>query len=175
MSTTDLARTAMMVALCVALGYFLAGVPNLELISAAVFTCGVLTGVRRGALVGMLSEGIYAGINPNGVSQPPLYAAQVVSFTIIGAAGGALHRILPRLPLPVQAGVAAASGLVLTLLFDVLTNSAVWLLFRGSSSWIATVAGGLAFPFPLAHALSNTLAFALVVPAVCRVWRRSPA
>jgi hypothetical protein len=175
MSTHELARTALMVALCAAVGYLLSGIiPNLELISAAVFTCGVLTGVRRGALVGLLAESIYAGINRNGVSPPPLYAAQLLGFTLIGAGGGMWHRLLPRLPLPLQAGIAAFCGFLLTLAYDVLTNTAIWAMFRGTSSWTATMIGGLTFPFPLAHPLGNTVGFALVVPAVCRVWRRSP-
>ena len=173
MGTDELARTALMVALCAAIGYLLAGVPNVELISAAVFTCGALSGVRRGALVGLLAEGIYAGVNPNGVSPPPLYAAQILAFALIGAAGGALHRVLPRLPLVLQAVLAGGCGFVLALVYDLFTNSAVYLLFRSTSSWAATLAGGLTFPFPLAHELGDALGFALVVPAVCRVWRRS--
>jgi hypothetical protein len=175
MSTHELARTALMVALCAAIGYLFAGIPNIELITAAVFTCGVLTGVRRGALVGLLAEGIFAGINPNGVSPPPLYASQLIGFTLIGAGGGALHRILPRLPVPLQVGIAFTSGFLLTLIFDILTNTAIWLMFRSSSKWVATLVGGLTFPFPLAHPLVNAAGFALVVPPVCRVWRRSRA
>ena len=40
--TRLLVRTALWIAMCVALGYLMAGVPNIELISAAVFTCGAL-------------------------------------------------------------------------------------------------------------------------------------
>ena len=71
-----------------------------------------------------------------------------------------------------QAVLAGAAGFLLTVLYDVLTNSAVWLMFRGKSAYVATLVGGMSFPFPLAHALGNTLTCAVLAPAVCRVWRR---
>jgi hypothetical protein len=175
MSTRDLIRTALLVALCVAVGYLLAGIPNVELLSASVFTSGLLVGARRGALVGLLSEGIYSALNPWGVAPPPLYAAQLLGFACTGAAGGLLRGILPRLALPVQAAVAGLCGFVLTLGYDVLTNSAIWLTVRETTPWAAVLLGGLSFPFPLAHPLGNTVAFAVVAPAVCRAWGRSPA
>lgn len=170
--TRLLVRTALWIAMCVALGYLMAGVPNIELISAAVFTCGALVGPRRGALVGAIAEAIYSGFNPYGVAPPPLYAAQVLGFALIGAGGGLAAPLLSRLRFGMQAGVAAAAGFLLTLVYDVLTNAAVWLTVRETASLPAVVLGGLSFPFPLAHTGSNTLLFALVVPAVLRAVRR---
>ena len=180
MPTRDLIRTALMVALCAAVGYLkvfvapFAVLPNLELVSAAVFTCGVLSGARRGALIGALSAAIYFGLNPNGVSPPPLFVAQVLSMACMGGCGGGLRRLVRRLPWAMQSLLAGACGLVLTLVYDVATNSAGYLMVREASSYVAYLVAGLSFPFPLAHALGNTLGFALVTPAVCRaVWRRS--
>jgi hypothetical protein len=174
-TTHDTVRTALLAALCAVVGYLLAGVPNIELISTAVFTCGLLLGVRRGAVIGLLGEAIYAGLNPNGISPPPLFVAQVASFALLGAAGGLVRPVFARLPWILQAVVAAACGFVLTLVYDVLTNLAVWVTVRESASLAAIVVGGLSFPFPLAHAAVNTAAFGLIVPAVRRaVLRRSP-
>ncbi len=170
-----LVRTALLAALCAALGYALAGVPNVELISAAVFTSGALVGPRRGALVGALAETVFAGFNPNGVSPPPLYAAQVLGFMLYGAAGGWLGAGVRRGPWALRVLVAAVTGFALTLGFDVLTNTAVWFTVRESSTLAAVVLGGLAFPFPLAHALFNTVGFALVVPATLRAVERRSA
>lgn len=176
MQTRDLVHIALLVALCAAVGYAMSGVPNVELISAAIFTSGTLQGVRRGALIGAMAELIYAGFNPYGVSPLPLYAAQVAGMGMIGAAGGAVSPLLARQPRPLQVLLAGTAGLVLTLLYDVLTNSAVYLGARESSSWMAVVVGGLSFPFPLAHAIGNTIGFALVTPAVrSALLRRSPA
>jgi hypothetical protein len=166
---------ALLVALCAALGYLLAGVPNVELVSVAIFTSGALEGPRRGAVIGLLAEGLYAGLNPNGVSPPPLYLAQVTSMAAIGAAGGSVGPLLRRCRAVAQAIAAALSGLGLTLAYDVLTNSAIWLAARESASWLAIIVGGLSFPFPLAHALGNTAVFALLVPAVLGAVRRRSA
>ena len=176
MQTRELVHIALLVAVCAAVGYAMSGVPNVELISAAIFTSGTLQGVRRGALIGAMAELIYAGFNPYGVSPLPLYAAQVAGMGIIGAAGGAVSPLLARQSRPLQVLLAGTAGLVLTLLYDVLTNSAVYLGARESSSWMAVVVGGLSFPFPLAHAIGNTIGFALVTPAVrSALLRRSPA
>jgi hypothetical protein len=174
MSTHELIHTALLVALCAAVGYA-SRIPNVELISAAVFTSGLLVGVRRGALVGGLAEAIYSGLNPYGVAPPPLYAAQILGFALYGMAGGALRRHLPRLALPLQAAVAGLCGFMLTLVYDVLTNSAVWLTLREGTSYRAVLLGGLAFPFPLAHPLTNTAGFAILAPVVSRMWRRRSA
>lgn len=174
-ATHDTVRTALLAALCAVVGYLLAGVPNIELISTSVFTCGVLLGVRRGVVIGVLAEAIYAGLNPNGIAPPPLFVAQLLAFALLGAGGGVVRPVFTRLPFALQAGVAAASGFVLTLVYDVLTNIAVWVTVRESASLAAIVIGGLSFPFPLAHAAVNTVAFGLIVPAVRRaVVRRSP-
>lgn len=174
METRELIQTALLIALCVALGYLMAGVPNVELISAAIFTAGLLVGVRRGALVGAVAEALYAGINPYGVSAPPLLVAQILAMMLIGSVGGALRGIWVHLDWRLQSAVAAVAGFVLTLVFDVLTNSAVYLSLRETTTWAAVVVGGLMFPFPFAHALGNTLAFALVAPSVsAAVARRS--
>jgi hypothetical protein len=170
-TTRELVRTALLAAACAALGYLLAGVPNVELISAGVFTSGALLGVRRGALCGGLAEAIYAGVNPNGISQPVLYAAQVLGFVILGAAGGALRPLMQRRAVLVQTALAAVCGFVLTLVYDLLTNAAVWVTARENASLAAIVVMGLSFPFPLAHPLGNTIGFALMVPAVLRATR----
>lgn len=173
--TLDRVRIALLAALCASIGYLLAGVPNIELISAAIFVCGALRGVRRGAVIGLLGGGIFAGINPNGVSPPPLLVSQVTGFALLGAGGGVMGPMLGRAGIGLQAVLSAACGLGLTLVYDVLTNVAVWLMAREGASLLAVVVGGLSFPFPLAHAGVNTVAFGVVVPSVLRAVRRRSA
>ncbi|HZM14905.1 MAG TPA: hypothetical protein VFE28_02780 [Candidatus Krumholzibacteria bacterium] len=176
MDTRELIHTALLVSVCVALGYLVAVVPNVELISVAIFTAGTLKGVRRGALIGALAEGIYAGVNPYGVSPLPLLLSQILGMSVLGAAGGVFARHPAQVPAALQAVLAGACGLVLTLFYDVLTNSAGYLLVRETTPYLAYMIAGLSFPFPLAHALGNTISFALVVPGVRRATRRwSPA
>ncbi len=172
METRELIRTALLVALCVAVGYLMAPIPNLELLSAAIFTSGVLTGARRGAVIGCTAETIYSGLNPYGFAPLPLLLAQVFGMTVIGTAGGLLGRPTERLSRVADAMFAAACGLILTLLYDIVTNLAGYLLVRESTPFLAYMIAGLSFPFPLAHAGSNSVCFALVVPSVRRAYRR---
>lgn len=174
-ATRELVQTALLAALCAAVGYLFSTIPNVELISATTFACGVWAGPRRGALVGALAEAVYAGFNRYGVSPPPLYASQILGFAFLGAAGGLAGPVLRRVPWAVAVALAAVSGFVCTLVYDLLTNAAVWVMAR-EQSFVRVVWGGLVFPFPFAHALSNTVAFTFVVPAVMRALRhRRPA
>jgi hypothetical protein len=162
-----------MVALCVAIGYLLIPIPNIELLSAAVFTCGVLRGGRRGALVGALTMVLFGTLNPMGVSPPPMFVMQIVGMTLIGASGGFLAGMRPSSRLAVLAG---AAGFVLTILNSILVDTGGWIAFRESSSLGAMILGGLSFPFPLARPLFNSVGFAVVVPAVVgALSRRSPS
>lgn len=173
-ATRDLVQTALLAALCAAVGYLFSSLPNVELISATTFACGVWAGPRRGALVGALAEAVYAGFNRYGVSPPPLYAAQILGFAFLGAAGGVLGPMLRRVPGAVAVFLSAASGFACTLAYDLLTNAAIWVMAR-EQPFVRVVWGGLVFPFPFAHALGNTVAFACVVPAVMRALRHRRA
>jgi uncharacterized membrane protein len=174
MPTRQLLQTALFTALCVSLGYLLAGVPNVEILSASVFTSGVLLGPRRGGIVGALAELLYAGLNPYGLAPLPLLLAQVLAMAAIGGSGGVFARLAARRPWRLEVALAALVGFVLTLFFDVLTNAAGFLMVRESARFVPYMVAGLSFPFPLAHSLSNAASFAIVVPAVHRAsqqWR----
>jgi hypothetical protein len=140
----------------------------MELISAAVFASGAIAGVRRGAVVGALAESIFAGFNPMGVSPPPLFATQVLSFAGLGALGGVARPFVARGPAPLRVAAAALCGFLATAAYDAATGVAVWTTVRDQAPLAAIVLGSLTFPFPLAHALGNAIAFAVVVPAVAR-------
>ena len=168
MTTRDLVQTALMIAMCVAIGHLLALVPNVELISAAVFCCGFLTGVGRGALIGAAAALLYFGFNVNGVAPPPLLLAQVIGVTLIGAGGGVLRKSGAQRSVIALTGLAGLAGFGLTLVYDVLTNTAGYLMVREGTGYLAWLVAGLTFPFPLAHVLLNTVTFALAVPAVAR-------
>jgi hypothetical protein len=88
--TSSIARTAVLVALSVALGFLLISVPNVELLTFSVFVSGAVLGRWRGALVGALAMAIYSGTNPygSGLGFPPLYAAQILSAAFTGFTGG---------------------------------------------------------------------------------------
>ena len=134
MQTRDLIQTALMVALCVAIGYLMVFIPNVELLSAAVFVCGVLRGSRRGALVGVLTMVLFGTINPMGVSPLPMFVAQLLGMAVVGAAGGLLAAEASARRLAVWSAVA---GFLLAVFNSVLVDTGGWVAFRESTSWWA--------------------------------------
>ncbi len=169
-------RAALFTALSVALGFLLAAVPNVELMSLSVFLGGVFCGPRVGSLVGVLSESLFSLLNPLGPALPPLFAAQLAGFALVGLVGGLLG---PRLR-PGRSGavlVSALAGLVLTLIYDALTNAATAFIALGPRRLVeglggVFVAGAL---FMVIHVGVNTAVFAAAVVPVVRVahaWQR---
>ncbi|MCD6379025.1 ECF transporter S component, partial [bacterium] len=115
--------TALFTSLAVVLGYILAAVPNVELMTLTVFLSGVFAGPRYGAVTGILSITLYSFFNPFGISLPPLLAAQITGFLVVGVVGGLLRARVFR-----GGGTAviiiAVAGFITTLLYDILTTVA---------------------------------------------------
>jgi hypothetical protein len=161
---------ALFIALSVAVGYLLAGVPNVELMTLCVFLSGVFLGCGLGAVVGILSIFLYSVFNPFGPPLLPLIITQLVGFALIGLSGGLLR---------VQIGcagrraivVSAVAGLILTVVYDLLTTVATAFVFLGGDGFIegfmgVFIAGAL---FLVIHTISNTVVFAVAVVPVVRV------
>jgi hypothetical protein len=157
-------RAALFTALSVALGFLLAAIPNVELMTLTVFMSGVFCGVRLGGIVGTLSILFHSILNPLGPAPPPLLAAQVAGFCIIGVAGGLAG---PRIRPGRSGGIigSAVLGFVLTLLYDVLTTLATAFIALGAGTGVEGVgkifvagAGFVAW-----HVGVNTAIFAVAV------------
>ena len=88
--SSRLAFTALFAALAAALGFAGALVPNVELITLAVFLGGVATGVGAGIAIGVIAEFVFSILNPLGPALPFVFAAQLLGMGIAGAAGGIL-------------------------------------------------------------------------------------
>jgi hypothetical protein len=163
---------ALFVALSVALGFLLAGIPNLELMTLTVFMAGGFCGARLGSAVGALSILVFSVLNPLGPAPAPLLAAQVAGFALAGAGGGV---VAPRLAPAGGAGVAAAAaaGFVLTTAYDILTTAATAFIALGASRFIEGL-GGVALAgavFVAWHVGVNTAVFAVAVPPLMRAVR----
>ena len=171
METRELVQTALLVAVCVAAGYLLTAIPNVELISACIFTAGVLKGARRGAVVGALAEFLYSSLNPYGMAPFPLLGSQILGMAMIGAMGGVFGAWTGSATTVRQAWLAGVFGFGLTIAYDVVTNVAGYLMVRESTPFAAYMIAGLSFPFPLAHPLGNAAGFALLAPSVRRALR----
>ncbi len=172
-----IARIAIFVALVCALGFALAAVPNVELMTLGAFVAGAALGSRAGAVVGGTAMAIYSGLNPYGMAPPQVYAAQVVGFFLIGAAGGLVRR-RGSAPGggkgPVTAALSALAGGVagatLTLAYDVLTNlGTAWAMGSLANPW-PIVAGGVAFG--AWHLAVNAVLFAVCAPPLLAALRR---
>jgi hypothetical protein len=157
---------ALFTALAVVLGYLMAAVPNIELMTLTVFLGGMLTGFRCGALIGILSILIFSMFNPYGAALPPLLAAQMAGFALIGAAGGLLRGTVRRYGM----AAAAIAGLSVTLFYDILTTLASAYITLGSESFVDGLIGFFAASavFILIHTGVNTLIFSQAVTAVAR-------
>ena len=174
--TRRIIQTGLFVALVVVLGFLLAEVPNVELMTVSVFLSGVILGLRRGVVVGLLSILLYSLFNPYGPPLPPLVLAQILGFAIIGSSGGILRK---QLALGGKAPYlfSALAGLILTLIYDSLTTAATAVIVLGVDGFMKGLAGFFVAGalFIVVHTLSNTIVFAVTAVPVLRAvssWER---
>ena len=157
--------SALLIALCVVIGYIFLYVPNVELLTASVFVSGYLVGPLFGLATGLFAELIFSLFNPLGAPIPSLLLAQTVSMALIGAAGGLYRRRAfdKKMSWP---GVVqlAVTGFMLTLLFDVLTTLSFAILMAGTDvkKLLSTFVYGMSFY--AIHLFCNTVVFAMLVP-----------
>jgi hypothetical protein len=173
-------RSAVLIAFSVACGYAkLILFPYLffvELFTMAVFLSGMVAGAAWGAWIGGVSRLVFSVANPLGPPHPWILLAQVVAGALVGALGGAAGSwlFLPRGRASVHgAGRTAlllASGVVATLLYDLLTNLAQGIVF---GSIPATLVLGAV---PAAQHIASNAAIFAVVGSLALPWlARHPA
>ena len=157
-----------MSALGVAGGYLFSFIPNVEVISAIIFITGFLTGLTGGMLTGTIIFVIYGFFNPYGPSPLPFLLIQCFAGGIIGV-GGFVQRKY-RLD---TMYLFMVSGLVLTFLYDLITNLGGFILFPTGKTLLAYLIAGI--PFSVIHMVSNVLIFGFVVhPLINKLKRRFP-
>jgi hypothetical protein len=159
-------------ALAVALGLTFLAIPNFELVTITFFLAGYFLGARDGVISAILGEFVYSLLNPLGTAAPPLLIAQILGMAIIAFCGSlAARKSLKLSENPktnfqlTKAFYFGAFGLILTLLFDLLTTVS-FLLFSGLSftKFIASLIYGMYFY--LVHIGMNTLIFAILLPII---------
>lgn len=161
---------ALFIALSVVLGYLLAEIPNVELMTLSVFLSGVFLGTAAGAVVGAVSILFYSVFNPYGAALPPLVVAQLAGFVIIGVFGGLLASAVRRANAAAVV-ISAAAGFILTLIYDVLTTAATAVIALGVGNVFSGFAGVFlaGSVFVAIHALSNTAIFTIAVVPIVKV------
>ncbi len=167
----NIAFIGIFIALVLGVGYALALVPNVELVTAMVFLSGVLMGVKRGIYVGIIGEFLFSALNPvgSGLLFPPMLVAQVISMSFIGAVGGLFRQYLVNWkPKPINVIVIGAVGFVLTLIYDIFISLAYPISagfnFKGT---IDVVIAGIAFS--VIHLVVNTAIFITLVPVTAQM------
>jgi len=160
-----LARMGIFVALAIALKLPILQVPNVEFFTFVVFASGYLLGMVEGGVVGGLSMLIYTTFNPYGFPPWPIALSQVVSMILIGVTGGMIFKMGLVIFLKVSSFILMAlCGVILTLLYDLLTNLAVAYTV---GQFLPVMAAGI--PFSLVHVASNTVIFVVLTPVLCRL------
>ncbi|MCK4716200.1 MAG: ECF transporter S component [Candidatus Marinimicrobia bacterium] len=175
--TRRIAFSGMFIALILGVGYALAFVPNVELITAMIFLSGVLMGIKRGMIIGVTGEFLFSALNPmgSGLLFPPLLIAQLIAMALVSLCGGLLRRYILNWKISfLNVLIIGVIGFILTLFYDIIVSSA----FPLSAGFtmkeiIATIIAGLAFS--IVHLVGNTLVFILLVPiAAQQVYRAIP-
>jgi uncharacterized membrane protein len=170
MTSRSVATLGILTALVAALGFALAGVPNVELVSLSSFAAGAVLGAGRGALAGGTGMAVYSSLNPYGLALPPVFVAQVAGMALFGAAGGRLGERIAAAPAAAAVPLGAAAGLALTLVYDLLTNVGTVAVMGAWSDPAPVILGGIAWG--VWHLVSNVALFAVVAPPLLRAIRR---
>ncbi len=156
----SLAYSGVLVGLGVGVGYALAWVPNVELISFTAALSGYILGAVWGAFDGATMFLLYSFFSPFGVAPLPQWIAQGVGGAAFGLCGATLWR---RLGHPV---VAAAVGAAATAFYDLITNAAGYFAFPTKQTFAAYMISGIAFS--ALHIAANAVVFALLFPLISR-------
>lgn len=169
--------SAIFIALIVGMGYALAFIPNIELVTALIFMAGVLMGLKAGLLIGAISELLFSVLNPigSGLLFPPMLVAQVCAMTIVGGVGGLCRSyVLKWRPHVINFLALGALGVGLTLFYDICVSLAFPLSAGfNMQGLLATLVAGLVFS--VIHVLANLAVFVLLVPVTAqRIHRAVP-
>jgi hypothetical protein len=156
---------AAFVAVAVVVGYLLAPVPNVELVTATCFAAGYCLGALAGVVVGAVAEFLFAGLHPMGSSIGLLVVGQMLGMALAGFVGGRVSLFLTNLQSLTSRRILLLLGALLTLIFDLLTNLAFPLQagFSFSQTRAVLLAG---IGFAAIHIVSNSLVFSLVLPSL---------
>ncbi|MFX1278370.1 MAG: ECF transporter S component [Promethearchaeota archaeon] len=165
-------------ALSIILGYILIELTNIELVTLMIFLSGFIMGRRDGMIVGFLSSSIFCFFNPYGYYLP-LYAFQLVHYTITGLLGALSKQFLrDRKALKEKEEFYTVSKMiffgslgfmittsyqVFAALVDVLTN------YGTIKAFIPYFFNPVAFPFTIIHLVGNTLGFIFILPGLIQL------
>lgn len=165
---TNLAKAAVFTSLAVGAGFALLLVPNVELITAIVFTSGVYLGPGWGVVIGATGEFIFSAANPmgSGLIFPPLIISQVLGMAFAGLMGGIGRNVFYHSVWSVQRKLMLGfAGGIITFIFDSLSSLSYPI--AAGYEWKQTFAIYLTgMGFMLLHQVSNVIIFSTALPRV---------
>jgi energy-coupling factor transport system substrate-specific component len=174
-SARKIALIGILIALAIALKLPILSIPNVEFLTFVIFSSGFLLGSFGGLLAGVISMSIYTTlISPYGLPPLPIAFAQIFSMALIGLAGGMVSVFIktaaerdPHTNPLLFAAVLGFFGLVLTAIYDLLTNLAVAFVM---GQFLPVMFA--AIPFALIHIASNLAIFAILSPVLLKLSKR---
>jgi len=169
-SSRQIAYFGILVAAMLVLGWALAGVPNVELLTLTGFLGGWLLGASRGAIAAGTGAFFFSMLNPFGPPLPAVLIAQVCGLALVGlAGGGARHFLAARggnrvgtswRPSKRTVFWLGPVGAGLTLCYDAATNTGHALAMGLGERLLPTIAAGISFA--VLHIVSNGVLFAVL-------------
>ncbi|MFA6618065.1 MAG: hypothetical protein WCT23_03235 [Candidatus Neomarinimicrobiota bacterium] len=167
-----IAETGIFLALFLGLAYAFCYIPNLEFISMMAFLSGLLLGWKRGLFVALIGEAVFSIANPFGSSlaYPSLLVAQLLSFAIFALIGASYRLFIIRVfkrSQELMAVIFGATGLLLTILYNVMTTLAYALTsgFNAKQA-LATIISSI--PFSMIQMIANTISFSVILTYVIK-------
>ena len=146
MNTTRRALLAsLLIALTVAAGQALAGIPNVELVTFLVFISGYLLGARLGAVIGACAMGAHSLFNVMGAVVAPMWVAQIIVYAGVGISGGLLGHLILSRGRSVSGVLAALVGALLAFVYQIIINVVAYFTFTSETSMVAFIWGGVVF------------------------------
>ena len=112
--------------------------------------------------------GLYSILSPFGIAPPPLLIAQIIGGAIIGVAGAFLPRVYKKSIKPwLFSASAALVGIIVTFIYDTLTNIGSFVTIASSTTFIPFLISGISFS--LIHILANGAIFAILFPIIAKL------
>jgi uncharacterized membrane protein len=166
-SSRKLALMGILIALAFALKLPILQLPNIEFFSFVVFCSGFVLGILAGSMVGAVAISLWTFFNPYGFAPWPIALAQIISMILIGFSGGFFRKLnLISNNSIIRIFQLGAGGLVLTFIYDLLTNLATAYVV---GQLVPVLVAGI--PFALLHIGSNTVIFVMLSPLLLRLAR----
>ena len=163
-----IAFAGVILASAVALGFALAPIPNIELVSLTIAIGGFILGPIWGAVCGGLAWAVYSATSPFGMAPLPLYLSQILGGITIGLLGGLLHFAFRKFKNNIARIIISATiGMFATAVYQVFVNVGSFISFGSEDTILIYIITGISFV--LLQILSNTIIFGILIPAINRI------